>query len=117
MMAKPIRDTREGLVTAPVGTTLEDAEQVYEDRLHYYESRLERYESGEEPDYWYVDQAQERMDDAKLDLDRIRQQGNAQLQDVRNAVERAQQSHQEAEDSLAELLEEAEPAQEEEGRE
>jgi len=30
-------------------------------------------ESGEEPDYWRVDQAQERMDDARLDLDRIGQ--------------------------------------------
>jgi HlyD family secretion protein len=76
---------------------------------HRYEVRVEWYESGQEPDYWHVDQAQERMDDAKLDLDRIRQQGNAQLQDVRNAVQQAQQSHQEAEDTLAELLEEADP--------
>ncbi len=89
--------------------SLEDAQELYEEIQHRYEVRVEWYESGQEPDYWHVDQAKERMDDAKLELDRIRQQGNAQLQDVRNAVDRAQQSHQEAEDALAELLEEADP--------
>jgi multidrug resistance efflux pump len=89
--------------------TLEDAEEVYEDMQHKYEARLEMYKSGEEPDYWLVDQAQERLDDAKLDLDRIHQQGNAQLQDARNAVQQAQQSYQEAQDALAELLEGADP--------
>jgi multidrug resistance efflux pump len=94
---------------ALLNETLEDAEEVYEDMLHKYEARLEMYESGEEPDYWFVDQAQERLDDAKLDLDRIRQQGDAQLQDVRNAVQQAEQSYQEAQDALAELLEGADP--------
>ncbi|MEE9617068.1 MAG: HlyD family efflux transporter periplasmic adaptor subunit [Anaerolineae bacterium] len=89
--------------------TLEDAQKVFEDRQHRYEARLEMYESGEEPDYWFVDQAQERLDDARLNLDRIRQQGNAQSQDARNAVDRARQSHQEAEDALERLLEGADP--------
>jgi len=89
--------------------TLEDAQEVFEDRQHKYEARLDMYESGEEPDYWLVDQAQERLDDAKLNLDRIRQRGNAQLQDARNAVDRARQSYQEAEDALERLLEEADP--------
>jgi HlyD family secretion protein len=89
--------------------TLEDAQKVFEDRQHRYEARLEMYESGEEPDYWFVDQAQERLGDARLNLDRIRQQGNAQSQDARNAVDRARQSYQEAEDALARLLEGADP--------
>ena len=89
--------------------TLEDAQKVFEDRQHRCEARLEMYESGEEPDYWFVDQAQERLDDARLNLDRIRQQGNAQSQDARNAVDRARQSYQEAEDALARLLEGADP--------
>ena len=89
--------------------TLEDAQEVFEDKQHKYEARLDMYESGEEPDYWLVDQAQERLDDAELDLDRIRQQGNAQLQDARNAVDWAQQSCQEAEDNLKRLLEGADP--------
>ena len=84
--------------------SLEDAEEVYQDLVHKYEARVEMYESGEEPDYWFVDQAQERMDDAKLDLDRIRQQGSAQMQDARNALQQAEQSYQEAQDALAELL-------------
>jgi multidrug resistance efflux pump len=97
------------LDSTSLNETLEDAEEVYEDMQHKYEARLEMYKSGEEPDYWFVDQAQERLDDAKLDLDRIRQQGNAQLQDARNAVQQAEQSYQEAQDALAELLEGADP--------
>jgi multidrug resistance efflux pump len=97
------------LDSTSLNETLEDAEEVYEDMQHKYEAQLEMYESGEEPDYWFVDQAQERLDDAKLDLDRIRQQGNAQLQDARNAVQQAEQSYQEAQDTLAELLEGADP--------
>jgi HlyD family secretion protein len=85
--------------------TLEDAEELYEDLVHKYEARLEMYESGKEPDYWFVDQAKERMDDAKLELDRIRQQGSAQLQDARNVLQQAEQSYQEAQDALTELLE------------
>jgi HlyD family secretion protein len=89
--------------------TLEDAERVYEDMQHKYEARLEMYESEEEPDYWFVDQAKERLDDTKLNLDRIWQQGNAQLQDARNAVQHAEQTIQETQYALAELLEEADP--------
>ncbi len=92
-----------------VNETLEDAEKVLEDKQHRYDVHVEWYESGKEPDYWLVDQAQEALDDAQLNVDRIRQQGDAQLQDVRNAVARAQQSHQEAEDVLAQLLEGADP--------
>jgi HlyD family secretion protein len=89
--------------------TLEDAQKVFEDTQHKCEARLDMYESGEEPDYWFVDQAQERLDDTRLNLDRIRQQGNTQLQDARNAVDRARQSHQEAQDALERLLEGADP--------
>ncbi|MCP4543233.1 MAG: HlyD family efflux transporter periplasmic adaptor subunit [Chloroflexi bacterium] len=100
--------------TAVVNSTLtneslEDAQELYVEMQHRYNVRVERYESGEEPDYWYVDQAQERMDDAKLNLDRIKQQGSAQLQDVRNAVAQAQQSQQEAQDALDQLLKDADP--------
>jgi len=84
--------------------TLEDAQKVFDDLQHKYDARVELYESGKEPDYWLVDQAKERLDDAKLNLDRIRQQGNLQLQDARNEVVRAQQAQQEAEDHLEQLL-------------
>jgi HlyD family secretion protein len=102
-------DLTEVLDSTVLNETLEDAEGLHEEMQHRYEVRVEWYESGEEPDYWYVDQAQEHLDDAKLELDRIRQQGGARLQDVRNAVEQAQQSHQEAQDALEQLLEGADP--------
>jgi HlyD family secretion protein len=89
--------------------TLEDAQELFAEMRHRYEVRVEWYESGEEPDYWHVDQAQERMDDAQLDLDRIRQQGGSQLQAARNAVDRAQHAYQEAQDALDRLLEGADP--------
>jgi HlyD family secretion protein len=71
--------------------------------------RVEWYESGQEPDYWYVDQAREQLDDARLNLDRIRQQGGVQAQDARNEVDRAEQAHLEAQDSLEQLLEPVDP--------
>jgi HlyD family secretion protein len=83
---------------------LEDAQEVFDDKQRRYNIRLEDYESGEQPDYWYVEDAQEQLDDAKLNLDRIQQQGNAQLQDVRNAVNQALQARQEAQDALDRLL-------------
>jgi HlyD family secretion protein len=89
--------------------TLDDAQEVFDDKQRRYEARLEDYESGEQPDYWYVDQAKEQLDDATLNLDRILEQKNAQLQDARNAVAQAQQSHLEAQDALAQLLEGADP--------
>jgi HlyD family secretion protein len=89
--------------------TLEDAQEVFDDKQRRYQDRLEDYETGEKPDYWYVDQAKEQFDDAKLNLDRILQQRDAQLQDARNALEQAQQSHLEAQDALAQLLEGADP--------
>ena len=96
--------------------TLEDAEKVFEDRQHVYDVRVSWYESGEEPDYWFVDQAQEQLDDARLNLDRIRQEGGVQAQDARNAVDQARQSQQEAEDALARVLEGTDPLDVEEAR-
>ena len=82
--------------------TLEDAQEVYEEMKHRYETRQAQYAKGEVT-YFYVDQAQERYDDAKLNLERIQQQGGGQLQDARNELTRASQSYQEAQDRLAVL--------------
>lgn len=89
--------------------TMEDAQELFDEMQHRYNVRLEDYESGDQPDYWYVDQAQENFSDARLNLDRIHQQGNSQSQAARNTVNRALQTHQETEDALARLLEEADP--------
>ena len=102
-------DFRAVLNSTLLNETLEDARKVVEEMQHRYDVRLGWYESGEEPDYWFVDNAQENLDNARLSLARIEQPGNAQLQDVRNAVEQAEHSYQEAQDGLERLLEEADP--------
>lgn len=71
--------------------------------------RLGWYESGEEPDYWFVNDAQESLDNAKLTLVRIEQPAYAQLQDARNAVEQAEHSNQQALDDLEQLQEGTDP--------
>jgi HlyD family secretion protein len=84
--------------------TLDDAQEVFEDKQRRYRYKLEEHEE-EGIDYWFVEDAQEQLDDATLDLDRIRQQGDTQLQEARNALQQAQQSYLEAQDALDELLE------------
>jgi len=88
--------------------SLEDAQDAFEDARYRYEVRLAQYERGE-IDYWFVEQAEERFDDAQLALARIQQQVNVQLESARNEVNRAQQVHQEAQDNLERLLEGADP--------
>ncbi len=83
--------------------TLEDAQDIYEDFQHKYEARLAMYERGD-MDYYFVDQAQEWRDDAKLNLDRIRKQGDLRVQEALNQVQRAQQAYQEAQGELERLL-------------
>jgi HlyD family secretion protein len=82
---------------------LDDAQEVFDDKQRRYQYKLEEHEE-EGIDYWFVEDAQEQLDDATLDLDRIRQEGDAQLQEARNALQQAQQSYQEAQDALDELL-------------
>lgn len=84
---------------------LEDAQEAYEDKLHRYETRLKLYQSGQEPDYWFVDQAKQELDEAELYLNRVKQQGAVQLQNARNEVLQAEQAYQEAQDALAKLQE------------
>jgi len=83
--------------------SLEDAQKLQVEMQHRYDTQLAWYQDGTEPDYWYVDQAQQNLDDANLALQRIRQQGNAQLQDASGESLRAELARQEAEDQLAEL--------------
>lgn len=73
--------------SALLNETLEDAHKVFEDARHKYKVRLEQYERGEVT-YYLVDLAQQRYDDAKLNLDRIQQQGNLQVQNAHNEINR-----------------------------
>ncbi len=84
---------------------LQDAQRVYDDRRHAYETALRLYQSGEQPDYWFVNEAQEQLDDARLNLERVQQGGNFQLLADRTELLRAQLNYQEAQTRLAHLLE------------
>jgi multidrug efflux pump subunit AcrA (membrane-fusion protein) len=90
--------------SALLNETLEDARKVFEDTQHKYAVRLEQYERGE-VSFYIVDLARQRYDDAKLALSRIQQQGDLEVENARNALDRARQDHQEAQDNLARLLE------------
>ena len=88
--------------------TREDARKVLEDAQHKHAVRLEQYEQGE-VSFYIVDLARQRYDDAKLALSRIQQQGDLEVESARNALDRARQDHQEAQDGLARLLEGSDP--------
>jgi len=88
--------------------TLGDAQDAFEDARYRYEVRLAEYER-DEIDYWFVEQAQERYEDAELALARVQQQVDVQLESARNEVNRAQQVYQEAQDNLEQLLEGTDP--------
>jgi len=88
--------------------TLDDAESAFNDARNVLQARTEEYERGETA-YWFVDQAQQRYDDALRNLTRIRQQADLQRQNAQNEVDRAQQTYQEARDRLEALLAGADP--------
>ncbi|HEC33544.1 MAG TPA: efflux RND transporter periplasmic adaptor subunit [Chloroflexi bacterium] len=83
---------------------LEDAREVFEDAQNRYQARLVEYEEGE-TDYWFVDQAYQRYEDAQLALARLEQQADLQLESASNEVDRARQAYLEAQDRLQRLLE------------
>jgi multidrug resistance efflux pump len=94
--------------SALLNESIEDANKVLEDAQHKYEVRLEQYERGEVT-YYTVDLAQQRYDEAKLNVSRIQQQGDLQLETARNELQRARQAQQEAQEELAQLLEGTDP--------
>jgi HlyD family secretion protein len=88
--------------------TLDDARSEYDDAKADYEENLEQYEDGD-LDYWYVDRALERYEDAQLALSRVQHQVDLQLESATNDVTRAWQNYQEAQDNLEKLLEGTDP--------
>ena len=83
--------------------TLEDAQDEYDGALEEYEYWLEQYnEHGE--DHWFVDRAQERLDDAVQALERAQQQADQQLQSSNNDLARAYDTYLQAQSDLEELL-------------
>jgi HlyD family secretion protein len=95
-------DTAQDSVAA--NETLEDAQSAYEEALHIYEVRLDWYESGKEPDYWFVNDALEDLDDARLALNRAQQQADQQIQSASNSLAAAADTYRQAQSDLEELL-------------
>ncbi len=89
---------------------LEDAQSAFHEAENYYELRLRQHEQ-EGLDYWFVDQAHEKYEDARLELARVRSDGGGQLESARGRVSAASQTHQEAQDALQQLLEGADPTE------
>lgn len=83
--------------------TLEDARKVLEDAENRYRDQREKYQRGE-IDYWFVDQAERRYNEAKKEWLRLKQQADLQLGNARNDVEQAERAYQEAKDRLERLL-------------
>lgn len=88
--------------------SLEDARSAYEEALNDYNYWLGQYNEGK-ADYWYVDRAKQRLDDAQLALSRVQQQADLQVESAQNEVDLAWQAYQEAQDRLQKLLEGADP--------
>jgi HlyD family secretion protein len=99
---------RQVLSSTLLNESLDDARSEYEDAKADYEENLEEYQEGD-LDYWYVDRALDRLEDAELALSRVQHQVDLQRESATNEVTQAWQNYQEAQDNLEELLEGTDP--------
>jgi HlyD family secretion protein len=91
------------LNSVQLNEVLEDAQSAVREAEHRYEVRLRQHEE-EGIDYWYVDQAHETYEDARLALARAQYAADQQVEGARSQVNAASQAYQEAQDALQELL-------------
>lgn len=89
-------------------SSLPDAQENYAARLENYNYWLNQYNEGNAA-YWYVDQAQQRLDDARLALIRMQQQVDQTVQSARNSLAAAVDQYNQALASLEELQAGADP--------
>ncbi len=86
-----------------VNEALQDAQSAYDQALNDYNHWLNEYnENG--ADYWFVEDAQEKLDDAQLALDRAQQQADQQLQAASNDLARTADAYRQAQNDLDALL-------------
>lgn len=86
-----------------VTESLDDAQANYDTRLAEYNAWLSEYEEGHVT-YWYVDRAQQRLEDAELTLVRVQQQVDEQVQSATNSLAEAADHYTEAQADLEALL-------------
>jgi RND family efflux transporter MFP subunit len=82
---------------------LEDAQSAYEEALHDYNYWLDEYNEND-VDYWFVDDAKQKLDDAKLALSRAQQRADQILQSARNDLARTTDLYDQAQNDLDALL-------------
>jgi len=86
-----------------VNETLGDAQAAYEVALERYTYWLDEYNKGD-ADYWFVENAQEKLDKEALTLARVQQQIDEQVQSATNGLADAADRYSQAQSDLEELL-------------
>jgi len=86
-----------------VNESLEDAQSAYEEALTDYNYWLKRY-NEEGVDYWYVDDALETLEEKELELKRVQDQVDQELQSASNDLAAAADAYRQAQNDLEELL-------------
>jgi len=89
-------------------SSLPDAQENYAARLEDYNYWLNQYNEGKAA-YWYVDQAQQRLEDARLALIRMQQQVDQTVQSASNSLAAAVDQYNQALASLRTLQAGADP--------
>lgn len=89
-------------------SSLPDAQENYAARLEDYNYWLNQYNEGKAA-YWYVDQAQQRLEDARLALIRMQQQVDQTVQSANNSLAAAVDQYNQALASLRTLQAGADP--------
>jgi HlyD family secretion protein len=86
-----------------VNEALEDVQLAHEEALNDYNDWLNKYNAGD-ADYWFVDDAKQKLDAAKLALARAQQRADQIVQTARNDLTRAVDLYSQAQSALDELL-------------
>jgi len=83
--------------------SLEDAQSAYDQALEDYDYWLNKYEEGD-ADYWFVDDALEKLEERELELKRVREQADQQRQSASNDLAAAADAYRQAQNDLEALL-------------
>ncbi len=89
-------------------SSLPDAQENYAARLEEYNDWLKKYNEGEAA-YWYVDRAQQQLEDARYALVRLQQQVDQTVQSANNELAAAVAQYNQALANLRELQAGADP--------
>ncbi|MFQ6102272.1 MAG: efflux RND transporter periplasmic adaptor subunit [Anaerolineae bacterium] len=86
-----------------VNESLEDAQDAYNEALEDYNYWLEKY-NEDDADHWFVEDALETLEDKELELKRVQEQVDQQLQSASNDLAAAADAYRQAQNDLEALL-------------